>query len=78
MKRRSRKWLGILGGICIIIMLLSWIPEKNEAYSELSTGISRGRAAKSLALAFVDKDICTQTENTFLKLRKMINGMFRI
>ena len=72
MKRRSRKWLGILGGICIIIMLLSWIPEKNEAYSELSTGISRGRAAKSLAL-FVRKQ-----KTLFLKLRKMINGMFRI
>ena len=70
MKRRSRKWLGILGGICIIIMLLSWIPEKNEAYSELSTGISRGRAAKSLALAFVDKDICTQTENTFFEAQE--------
>lgn len=62
---KLRKWISILGGICIFIMFLSWIPEKNEAYSELSIGISRGRMAKSLALAFVDKETCTQAENSF-------------
>lgn len=65
MGRQLGKWIGILGGICVFIIFLSWIPEKNEAYSELSAGISRGRMAKSLALAFVDKDVCINIETSF-------------
>lgn len=65
MERQLGKWVGIIGGICIVILLLALMQKENEAYSDLSEGISRGRAAKSLALVLTDKETCSQVTASF-------------